>query len=398
MKRMAMQPILEKLRCKHATHPFARFGVRWQSEAATPPCPSRGARTVFLALFVFLPTCLGLFITEARADDAYTIVVYEAASTPSPPQLDGNFDEPAWTNAPLASAFSEHGRPERLAGVQTRFRALHDGEALYLAITCDEPEAARLIKPTPPPRDSSDLFGSETIELFLDPAHDHYTYYQVAIGLSEGIFDGQRKDPTWDSTTRAATALDENGWRLEAAIPWTCLDVASPKPGTVIGFNVCRDRLVEEKQWTSWAPIVNGFHNAPLFGHLVIAPAEGAISDLDPAFRLGGRTGPLRITGVRANDAAGYLAEAQALFARMDQLAADTRDEAAKSSAGLTEDLKKQMTELESALDPVRQHIAEGIPLDETTWARFQFELDRLEKEYSTILWDLRLAIVLDRI
>jgi len=182
-----------------------------------------------------------LLASAAVAEDDLPIHVYPAPRAAAPPVIDGRLDEAIWSQAPVVSGFVWYDRLEPLA-VQTAFGVAWDDQALYLGVRCDEPSMDKLT-PLPVPRDAHQVFGTEALEFFLEPAHDHALYYQWAANAAGSLYDSRLTDPAFQSDATAATQAGEQGWTLEVRLPWAPLGF-SPEQGRLLGFNVCRDRTI----------------------------------------------------------------------------------------------------------------------------------------------------------
>ena len=209
----------------------------------------------FCALLLLLLLTLGRF---ALAEDNFPIGVYPCPRAERAPVIDGKLDDAVWQQAPLVSGFGilETGQ---LATPQTSFRLLWDDTCLYLAVHCDEPLTGKL-NPVRYPRDDHAVFGSETIEFFVDPNHTHELYYQLAFDVAGSLYDGEREATLWDSKARVASVLADGFWSAEIAVPWGPLQT-TPQTGKIVGFNVARDRSVGAKSYSTWTRLINGFHD-----------------------------------------------------------------------------------------------------------------------------------------
>jgi hypothetical protein len=58
---------------------------------------------------------------------------------------------------------------------------------------------------------------------------------------------------------------------VEVALPWRSLEIANPRPGLKVPFNVSRTRRAETPaEYTQWAPTLRDFSEAKLFGSLLL--------------------------------------------------------------------------------------------------------------------------------
>ncbi len=237
-------------------------------------------RHIGLAFVVIL--CCLLVAGNASAVD-FPIPVYSARQAQASPRIDGQLDEPCWETATEASGFTYYQRPEQLADVQTSFRVTWDEAALYIGVLCEEPHADDLPSDSLA-RDDAAIFKRETVEIFIDPLHSHTHYYHLAVDSSASIYDcsGGALPKQWDGMTTAAVAVGKATWSVEAAVSWQSLGI-EPRPGQVLGLNVCRDRKlgIGSRQYSHWSPVAGpprGFHDPPYFGHLLLSPSERSLS------------------------------------------------------------------------------------------------------------------------
>ncbi len=330
----------------------------------------------------------------ARGDDAYPIYVYPCPKAEQPPRLDGRFDDPVWAKAPLVSGFTFYNKPT-LAEVQTGFRVAYDDRCLYFAVRCDEPLMKR-VAPQPLQKDDPAVFHQECIEIFIDPNHTHKTYYQFAFNVAEAAYDSKLTNPAWDSGARIAVARQAASWTLEAAIPWKPMNAAA-RPGKVVGFNVCRDRLVgRSREWTNWSQTMANFHDPDRFAHLVLSPTGDLLAKLVDEFRKGGRKGPIRIFGQGGYSRTAYIALARRTLADVDRALNDLKRTANKeASPAARKAILAQLAEIEARLAPTRRALQRAASIDAMQWYRLSRDLQKLKMELSETIWRARLTALL---
>ena len=163
---------------------------------------------------LLLPLCAVSFTCPA---DSLPIKVYPAPRVrdlsreqADPILIDGELREEAWTNAPAAAGFVELKSPAPVP-VQTEFKVVFNDTHLYIALICHEPLVAKL-RPDSCPHDSTDVFKTEAVELFIDPEHDHGHYYQIALNAAGSTYDSEGTVPIWDSGVRVSTAIGDRCW------------------------------------------------------------------------------------------------------------------------------------------------------------------------------------------
>lgn len=88
------------------------------------------AKVLLLMLFIF-----GLVVAVPAQEQGFTITPRKVTT---PPQIDGVLDDTCWAVAAPLNGFSKSAE-NTLSELQTRTYIVYDGEALYVAFDCDEP-------------------------------------------------------------------------------------------------------------------------------------------------------------------------------------------------------------------------------------------------------------------
>ena len=199
---------------------------------------------------------------SAAAQDPPVPRVYEAPRTASPPAINGDLDDEAWSRAAWSAPFIDiRGAAWPAPAWDTRVRMLWDDDHLYIAARLEEPH----LWATLADRDAI-LYREHDFEVFLDPDGDALAYYELEINALGTEFDlfldrpygrGGRANIGWDMAgLRSAVALDgtlndpsdeDVGWTAEIAIPWSALAPpestepgAPPRPGDGWRINFSR--------------------------------------------------------------------------------------------------------------------------------------------------------------
>jgi len=346
-------------------------------------------------LLLLAPVLLAASLVQAGDD--YPIKVYPCPRLEPAPAIDGKVGDACWQKAPVVSGFTRYNKPT-LMEVQTSFRVGYDDTFLYFGVHCDEPNAKRL-SPTAAGRDTGQVFRGETIEIFVDPRHDHQGYHQFAVNLANAFYDSRRTDPTWNCQAKTATRIVADGWELEVALPWADLGV-EPKTGAVVGFNVCRDRYAGgAREWSNWAQTKANFHDPIRFAHLVLSPTAEQLGGLGAEFRKGDRAGPIVVFTHEGAAAKAYLAMAREglkrLDALLDELAAEGKQE---RSAAARDEVARRLAAARQHVAPYREKLGAARVLDAAAWTRLDIELHTLERQLRHLIWDARLAALLQDI
>jgi hypothetical protein len=170
---------------------------------------------------------------------------YVAYRTPTPLDVDGRLDEPAWEAAAWTADFVDiEGSPQPTPRFRTRAKMLWDDTRLYIAAELEEPDVwGTLVE-----RDAV-IFYDNDFEVFIDPDGDTHHYYELevnALGTVWDLFlvkpyrDGGPAINGWhirgletavrvDGTLNQPADVDR-GWTVEVALPWAALAEAANRP------------------------------------------------------------------------------------------------------------------------------------------------------------------------
>ena len=164
-------------------------------------------------------------------------------------------------------------------------RILYDDTGLYIGFECFEDHAegprAEVRK-----RDGN-VFGDDSVEVFLDANFDRLSYAQLAVNAVGSVWDTafpRAKDGhklrvrEWASGARAVGSRGKGRWFLEMAVPFKNLG-GPPKPGAKWGANLCRNwvhkKLAGKTEHSAVRVFGNkGFHAVDLYPTLHFVGGE----------------------------------------------------------------------------------------------------------------------------
>lgn len=167
-------------------------------------------------------------------------------------KVDGVLDEAAWrTSRPIPLPYEAHPGDNTPAPVDTRCFVTFDHRALHLACRALDPgpEAIRAYI-----TDRDEIEGHDRIVFTLDPFNDRRRAFRFgisALGVQyDALFDGQAtrggspmggpEDPSWDAIWSSAARLTDEGYAVEASIPFKSLRFPSSSGVQTWGFYVSR--------------------------------------------------------------------------------------------------------------------------------------------------------------
>lgn len=174
----------------------------------------------------------------------------------SPPRIDGDLTDAAWSSAPVARDFVQmEPREGEPATERTEARVLYDDHALYVAIRAYDSSPDSIVAQLTRRDDSS---YSDRVHVVVDSYFDRRTAFHFAVnplGVKYDAYryDDNREDPGWDGVWEVATRVDEEGWTAEFRIPLSQLRF-SGAASQDWGINFGRD-IARRNETASWAPL-----------------------------------------------------------------------------------------------------------------------------------------------
>ena len=169
----------------------------------------------------------------------------EATRASAAPTIDGVLDDACWQSAVPMTRFLVNNT-DTPATHASAVMLTYDNWALYIGVRCEEPDVSSIVT-RPLPRDHGDVFRTDCIEIMIDPERSKNEYYHIGVNASGSISDractqgGYIGDWTWDAQIDVASAIGEDFWACELAIPFYCLGITD-KVGDTWGINVCREK------------------------------------------------------------------------------------------------------------------------------------------------------------
>ncbi len=190
-------------------------------------------------------------------------------------------------------AHADGGRPKK----RTWMKMAYDGNALYVAMRCEEPDLELL--DTSLPR-IDDIYYNDGFEIFLDPASQVWRYWQFTFDTVPHKFQTlSRNRYAPKALWHVAVAKGDGEWTAEVRFPFSSFDVDPPEPGSRWRMNAMRftttfrdpanpDRRIFERSHFSPKGKLHHHHKPELFGdlyfagHADLAPENDAITPEKP--------------------------------------------------------------------------------------------------------------------
>ncbi|UCD29999.1 MAG: DUF4091 domain-containing protein [Planctomycetota bacterium] len=184
-------------------------------------------------------------------------------------RLETDLTRAPWDQAALITGFLDN-KGRSIVSESTWLYVFYDRSALWMAFRCEGQGSADL-KADVTERDGR-VWKDDSIEVLIDPAHEHKEYFHFIVNSAGVIFDSRVKKKEWNASIRVATATDDKGWTAVLRIGFYNLRVRRPKPGAVWGVNFCRNICPSER--SCWAPPQRHFIVPADFGHLVFGDED----------------------------------------------------------------------------------------------------------------------------
>ena len=184
------------------------------------------------------------------------------------PIIDGKFIEGQWAKASCASGFTATGG--EWPKLQTSVYLAADQKYLYFAFKCFTGKEFKNFSEKRE-ADSSQIFGDESVELFISPSgKDKETYYHIGINASNSIYSascGKERNTSWSPEIKTLSGVSDAFWFVQGrvALESIGLNAVEGKDFTAnFGRNIRDSRLKCSSSWTGQA----NFNNPQQFGNL----------------------------------------------------------------------------------------------------------------------------------
>lgn len=214
-------------------------------------------------------------------------------------KLDGKLDDEAWKAAPATPVATQTGRRKGSISGGT-MRMLWNKEGFYFAAeVLDNDVVGGFAKDAKDPQ----LWTKDSVVLMIDPDGDNKDYYDIQFGpqnlVFDTVYDEQNKPSTepdgpfghqeWSSNAKSAVTVqgtldksddEDQGFTVEAFIPWKSFDKAKQVPPTVGDNWRLNVYLIGDRKALSWTPVPGGnFHDTSSYGKILWATKDW----VDPA-------------------------------------------------------------------------------------------------------------------
>ena len=206
-----------------------------------------------LALLTWPASLLGQGPSNDDPDESIPLNTIRAHRALQPPQIDGVLDEAFWEDIPPITDFRQRvpvdGAP---ASERTEFRVAFDEDNLYFALVLRDADPARIRRSILHREGRIDQ--DDNIRIGLDTYHDKRNAYIFEINpfgtQGDALITDESmtlSDWNWEGVYESEGRITDDGWVVEAAIPFTTIrfaDSESPQMGILIERTIRRKNEV----------------------------------------------------------------------------------------------------------------------------------------------------------
>jgi len=209
--------------------------------------------------------------------------IYNIEKVQNPPEVDGELNDRVWTNLNIANNFSQirpnNGMPER-QHQRTEVKICYDSKNIYFGVMMYDNSPDSILKELST-RDekmkNADYFG-----IWINPFNDgqvEYEFSVTAAGIqADSKISSTSYDNSWDAVWKSAVKINNKGWVVEIAIPFSQLRF--PDDNKRWSINMGR-HIRRYREDYSWNPINVEYNNFALQAGLL-----DGIKDVDSPIRL----------------------------------------------------------------------------------------------------------------
>jgi hypothetical protein len=251
------------------------------------------------AIVAELPTGLGPIPSETAPSTRVPLLRVDKLRPGMTVKLDGKLDEEAWQLAPVAGPLVQvaTGEPNQSRDLGGTVKLAWDDQYLYVGFSIQDTKVTGGFDPQ-----SVDphLWTRDTAEIMVDPDGDgdNKDYYEIQINPQNLVFDSRfeaynspKVEPNgpfghqaWSAKLGSAVTVQgtidhdedqDQGYTVEARIPWKSFDRAQRVPPRVGDEWRMNFYAMQNNGGVSWSPILGqgNFHKASRFGRVLWATA-----------------------------------------------------------------------------------------------------------------------------
>ncbi|MES1241557.1 MAG: DUF5916 domain-containing protein [Acidobacteriota bacterium] len=208
----------------------------------------RAGLTLLAAILVSAPL--------AAAQDKPPVPVGRAASSI---KIDGSLDDAAWSGAAVIELVVETRPAENQPPpVKTECLVTYDDDRLYVAFRAHDPDPSKIRAHL---SDRDNAYDDDFVGIVLDPFNDErraFEFFANPLGVQMDLFNddvSNNEDASWDALWWTAGRIDESGYVVEMAIPFSSLRFPRSQGEQTWGFDALRFYPREQRRRIASQPM-----------------------------------------------------------------------------------------------------------------------------------------------
>lgn len=198
----------------------------------------------------------------ARNPELMPRPVAHATRIDQPIVIDGKLDEPIWASADSLDRFIQSQPDAGLAATErTVVRIMYDDRNLYVGgMLYDSDPDAMVISTLEKDFPGESTRDYDIFSITLDTFHDRKNSFIYLVNPMGAVRDGQTYDDSrdtnfsWNGVHHVRTRIEDWGWSVEMAIPWSSIRFDPSVQDQEWGFNILR-RVRRKNEDSYWAPM-----------------------------------------------------------------------------------------------------------------------------------------------
>ena len=195
--------------------------------------------------------CLPLVAFAQREVEVASCTVADIPHVTGPVIIDGVLDDDAWNEARVLELDIEtHPRENLPASVMTQAYLLEDGSRFLIGFDAMDPNPEEIRAYL---RDRDSAYNDDFVGVILDTFNDDrraFQFFVNALGVQMDMTNddvNKREDDSWDAIWESAGAVNEEGYAVEMAIPFSQLRFPNQAGPQTWGIDLVRFRPREDR-------------------------------------------------------------------------------------------------------------------------------------------------------
>ncbi len=201
---------------------------------------------------------------KTEGDNNRKIPMTRVEQVSKPPVIDGILNDQCYKSLKPIKLHTWRKGKSKQASLPVQLTICRDSKKLYLSLSSKKSKMPKI--PEKLPRDTY-IGSSDTLEIFLDPSLSRSKYYQIALNISNTLYDKFFPDGSWNGDIKSAVKVKPDGWTAELSIDISSLDKTKLNSIWGANFNLID---TETGSFLTWSPIKVNHHEPERFGLLVM--------------------------------------------------------------------------------------------------------------------------------